>query len=117
MLKADAAAVAGVITSVFSSNLPARSPEEVARRAPAPRQGGSAQFRDAQGMPLARQTGRGQQAAAGAGTVTRSSTVTTGPITIQTRATDADGISRAIGQSLKTHMANTQSGFDDGVAG
>jgi hypothetical protein len=41
--------------------------------------------------------------------------VSTGPITIQTQASDADGISNAIGQSLNTQLRQAVNNFDDGV--
>ena len=41
--------------------------------------------------------------------------VTTGPITIQTQAIDADGISRGLSKSLDAQLRQTGSSFDDGV--
>lgn len=45
----------------------------------------------------------------------KSTTVSTGPITVQTQATDAEGIAGAIGSSLGNQMRQTVSTFDDGV--
>lgn len=45
----------------------------------------------------------------------KSTTVSTGPITVQTQATDAEGIAGAIGSSLGNQMRQTASTFDDGV--
>jgi hypothetical protein len=50
-------------------------------------------------------------------TSNRSTSVQTGPITVQTQATDADGIAGAIGSSLGTQMRAASASFDDGVAG
>lgn len=41
--------------------------------------------------------------------------VTTGPITINTQATDADGISQILGKSLQVHLDQSNSNFDDGI--
>lgn len=46
----------------------------------------------------------------------KSTTVSTGPITVQTQATDAEGIAGAIGSSLGNQMRQTVSTFDDGVS-
>jgi hypothetical protein len=48
-------------------------------------------------------------------TANKSTTVSTGPITIQTQATDAQGIAGAIGSNLGQQMRQTASNFDDGV--
>lgn len=45
----------------------------------------------------------------------RNSTVTTGDIIIQTEATDAEGISLAVGKTLNHHMKQALYNFDDGV--
>lgn len=47
--------------------------------------------------------------------VTKTNTVTVGKVEINTQATDADGISKAIGGSLNDHLRNAQDQFDDGV--
>lgn len=47
--------------------------------------------------------------------VSKSTSVQTGPITIQTQATDAEGIAGAIGSGLGQQMKQTASQFDDGV--
>lgn len=48
--------------------------------------------------------------------INRNVTVQTGPITIQTQATDADGISRAINDSLEKQMRQAVDNYADGVA-
>lgn len=49
-------------------------------------------------------------------TSTKSTSVQTGPITVNTQATDAEGVAGAIGQSLGQQMRQASSTFDDGVA-
>lgn len=56
------------------------------------------------------------QALATPGTTNNSTTVTTGPINIQTQATDAEGIAREVSGALKREFSNTSSSLDDGVA-
>jgi hypothetical protein len=46
----------------------------------------------------------------------RTNSVQTGPITIQTQATDANGIAGALGNSMGQQMRQAASTFDDGVA-
>jgi len=46
----------------------------------------------------------------------KSVAVTTGPISIQTQATDAAGISKALGDSMQTQMRQAVANYDDGVA-
>lgn len=48
--------------------------------------------------------------------VTKSTTVQVGKVEVHTQATDAQGISRAIGDSMTTQMRQAASNFDDGVA-
>lgn len=45
----------------------------------------------------------------------RSTSVNVGTVTVNTQATDADGISKAIGSSMKEQMKAANSSFDDGV--
>lgn len=45
----------------------------------------------------------------------KDTSVTTGPITITTQATDANGIAVDIGQSLETQIRQAMNNFDDGV--
>ena len=47
----------------------------------------------------------------------QSNSVQIGEIKVQTQATDADGISKAIGQSLDTQMRNSLNNMDDGIKG
>lgn len=47
----------------------------------------------------------------------RSTTVTVGEVNVQTQATDAEGVSKAIGQTLGDEMRQAADHFDDGVAG
>lgn len=47
---------------------------------------------------------------------TSSNNVSIGPVAINTQATDAKGISEAIGPHFKTQMRNAVNAFDDGVA-
>lgn len=49
--------------------------------------------------------------------VSRDTAVTIGKVEVQTQATDADGISKAIGGSLNDQMRQAVNNFDDGVAG
>jgi hypothetical protein len=46
----------------------------------------------------------------------KATTVNTGPITINTQATDSEQISKSLGNSLKVEMRQTLNNFDDGVA-
>lgn len=54
-------------------------------------------------------------AGGGATNVNNTSTVNTGPISIQTQATDAKAIAGALDASLKEKLRATSSNFDDGV--
>lgn len=54
-------------------------------------------------------------AGGGATNVSNSSTVNTGPISIQTQATDAKAIAGALDGALKDKLRATSSNFDDGV--
>jgi hypothetical protein len=47
----------------------------------------------------------------------RNTTVTVGEVNVQTQATDAEGVSAAIGQSLGNEMRQAVDHFDDGTAG
>lgn len=42
-------------------------------------------------------------------------TVNVGAVTVNTQATDAEGVARAVDGALKRELANTAAGFDDGV--
>lgn len=53
---------------------------------------------------------------AGAGDSTRTSNIKIDAINVHTQATDAQGISGAIGDELSSHLRTTVSNFDDGVA-
>jgi hypothetical protein len=46
---------------------------------------------------------------------TRSTSVSTGPITVNTQATDAEGVAGALGTTLGAQMRQATSTFDDGV--
>lgn len=46
----------------------------------------------------------------------RRTSVSVGQVTVQTQATDAQGISKAIGGSMESQMRQAASNFDDGVA-
>lgn len=48
-------------------------------------------------------------------TAARNTQVSIGKVEVQTQATDADGISKAIGGSMQTQMRQAASNFDDGV--
>lgn len=41
--------------------------------------------------------------------------INTGPITVQTQATDADGVAKALGKSLQEQMRSANDEFDDGI--
>lgn len=47
--------------------------------------------------------------------VTKNATVNVGTVTVQTQATDAAGISKAIGGSMQAQMKQAATNFDDGV--
>lgn len=47
----------------------------------------------------------------------KNSTVSIGEVNVNTQATDADGISRAIGSSLDTQMRHALNNLDDGIKG
>ena len=47
--------------------------------------------------------------------INKTTTVQTGPITIQTQATDAQGVAGALGSNLNDQMRQASSSFDDGV--
>lgn len=64
--------------------------------------------------PLAAQTSTSMMSSAA--TSTRNNLVQTGPITIQTQATDSDQIAASFSDSLKTQMRHALNTFDDGVA-
>lgn len=46
----------------------------------------------------------------------RSTKVDVGGVTVQTQATDAEGISRAVGNSLQSQLSQAAANYDDGVA-
>lgn len=48
---------------------------------------------------------------------TKNTTIKINAVNVNTQATDADGISQAIGKSLDTHLKQTVSTFDDGIKG
>lgn len=48
---------------------------------------------------------------------TKNTTIKIDAVNVNTQATDADGISQAIGKSLDTHLKQTVSTFDDGIKG
>ena len=45
----------------------------------------------------------------------KTTTVQTGPITVQTQATDAQGIAGALGKGLQQELRGAIDEFDDGV--
>ena len=47
--------------------------------------------------------------------LSRSTSVQTGDIIVQTQATDAQGIAAGVGGSLKEEMRTTVENFDDGI--
>ena len=47
----------------------------------------------------------------------QSNNVSIGEINIKTQATDADGLSKALGQSIDSQMRQVTSNFDDGIRG
>lgn len=51
----------------------------------------------------------------GTGTISGGTSVKTGDIHVHTQATDANGISRDIASTLKTHLRNLVSNMDDGI--
>lgn len=48
---------------------------------------------------------------------TKNTTVSVGKVEVKTQATDADGISKAIGGSMQTQMRQAVNNYDDGVLG
>lgn len=46
----------------------------------------------------------------------KTTSVQTGPITVQTQATDAEGVAGALGRTLNDQMRQASASFDDGVA-
>lgn len=52
-----------------------------------------------------------------AGNTSKQTTVNVGEVTVQTQATDAEGISRTIGNTLGSELQKAQNDFDDGVKG
>lgn len=67
----------------------------------------------AQQTPLAAQS----TAAITAGGMQTNRSVNIGELRIETQATDADGISRAVGQSLTDELNRTLNSYDDGIRG
>jgi hypothetical protein len=53
----------------------------------------------------------------GGATSNNQTTVNVGEVKVQTQATDADGISKAIGNSLNNELTNTSAQYDDGIRG
>lgn len=77
-------------------------------------QAGTAALQGASGQPLAAQT----SASLGAqNTSNRTNNVNVGKVTVNTKATDANGISKAVGGTLQKQMRQAVANYDDGVAG
>jgi hypothetical protein len=75
---------------------------------------GSQTISGADSNPLASQT----SSSLGAGAISnKSSNISIGEIKIETQATDAEGISKGIGDGLRQQTKQTMSNFDDGIAG
>jgi hypothetical protein len=75
---------------------------------------GKSSLASAASSPLSSQTSAGISNSSKV--MNKSTTLSTGPITVQTQATDAEGIAGAIGSSLGNQMRQTASTFDDGVS-
>jgi len=76
-------------------------------------------LKNADGTPINSQTPSTVNTNAGGGVTEGrnvTSTVNVGGVTINTAATDADGIARAVDSRLKSHIGQTQNNLDDGVA-
>lgn len=74
---------------------------------------GQQQLAGASATPMAGQTSNSVN---NAKSVANTTSVSVGQVTVQTQATDADGISKAIGGTLASQMKQAASNFDDGVA-
>ncbi len=66
--------------------------------------------------PIASQTSTSLATTSNTKTLNKNTNVQTGPITIQTQATDADGIAGAVGTSMRDQIRQAVGNFDDGVA-
>lgn len=74
---------------------------------------GQRQLQAARTHPLAAQTPA--SVAAGGSTRSRQTHVTVGKVEVHTQATDADGMARAAGGALSSHLRRTTAQYDDGV--
>lgn len=75
---------------------------------------GTQAMQNASGAPMAAQT---SASIAAGNTSNRTNNVNVGAVNIKTKATDANGISKAVGGSLQKQMRQASANFDDGVAG
>lgn len=73
---------------------------------------GNSQISSMASSPLASQT---SNSISSNRTSNKTTSVQTGPITVHTQATDAEGVAGALGSSLGNHIRQANSQFDDGV--
>jgi hypothetical protein len=73
---------------------------------------GQAQLGAASASPLGAQTSNSIN---NAKQVSKNTTVQVGAVNVQTQATDAEGISKAVGSSLTSQMKQAANNYDDGV--
>lgn len=99
--------------------LPTASPDADAIRAylngttaPTGVAAGQSALSTAQGVTL---NGTTPSMIGGARSTTNNNTVEVGNVTVQTQATDADGIAREVDSALRRQLQNTAAQFDDGV--
>lgn len=76
---------------------------------------GQAQLAAASASPMASQTSNSMMM--NSRTTTRTATVTVDKIEVHTQATDAEGISKQIGNTLGAQLRQTAANYDDGVLG
>lgn len=73
---------------------------------------GQAQIAQASSNPIAAQT---SNSISGPKTSNKNTTVSVGKVEVNTQATDADGVARAVGGTLNNQLRQTVSNFDDAV--
>lgn len=73
---------------------------------------GQAQIAQASNNPIASQT---SNSISGPKTSNKNTTVSVGKVEVNTQATDADGVARAVGGTLNNQLRQTVSNYDDGV--
>jgi len=102
--KGAGASPTGAASGSLASPMPADTRAAVAR--------GKEQLGAASGSPLVSQTSNSISNTAKA---SKNTTVTVGKVEVKTQATDAQGISKAIGGTMQAQMRQAANNFDDGV--